>query len=314
MNMDINLKHLEYFITVARLGSINKAAQSLFISQPYLGKIIKELENTVGTVLFQRTRGGVSLTPDGEDFMIHAENIIHEMEKVEMFHGPGTDTDSSLVVSMTKYSHIMESFIDVIIKHRDNPSYIHRLSEGTAEEVIEDVYSGQANIGVLHFDGKRHMEVASRLASQSLDYNFLCYVKPHILISCNHPLLQEGKPVNLHTLAPYGFARYLGQCEDFTYRIFSQDSQYNLNYGSRIVYLTSRASLLHLISSSDFYGIGIHDFTTQTSAYQVLSIPIDDCNDRIEFGYILPKGDPVNPMTQEFIDGIKNRLKNIKEA
>ena len=41
MNMDMNLKHLEYFITVARLGSINKAAQSLFISQPYLGKIIK---------------------------------------------------------------------------------------------------------------------------------------------------------------------------------------------------------------------------------------------------------------------------------
>ena len=56
-----------------------------------------------------------------------------------------------------------------------------------------------------------------------------------------------------------------------------------------MAYLTSRASLLHLISCSDFYGIGIHDFTTQTSAYQVLSIPIDDCNDSIEFGYILPR-------------------------
>ena len=178
--------------------------------------------------------------------------------------------------------------------------------------MIEDVYSGQANIGVLHFDGRRHGEFKARLASQSLDYHFLCYVKPHILVSTNHPLIREGKPVNLHTLAPYGFARYLGQCEDFTYRIFSQDSQYNLNYGSRMAYLTSRASLLHLISCSDFYGIGIHDFTTQTSAYQVLSIPIDDCNDSIEFGYILPRNVPVNPMTQEFSDSLKNRLKNIK--
>lgn len=314
MNMDMNLKHLEYFITVARLGSINKAAQCLFISQPYLGKIIKELENTVGTVLFQRTRGGVSLTPDGEDFMVHAENILREMEKLQNFRGPSRDNGHSLVVSMTKYSHIMESFIEVVLKHRESPSFIHRLSEGTAEDVIEDVYSGQASIGVLHFDGKRHKEVKARLASQSLDYYFLCYVKPHILISTSHPLIREGRAINLHSLAPYGFARYLGQCEDFTYRIFSQDSQYNLNYGSRIVYLTSRASLLHLISSSDLYGIGIHDFTTQTSAYQVLSIPIDDCNDMIEFGYVLPKGVPVSPVTQEFIDGLKNRLKNIREA
>lgn len=314
MNMDMNLKHLEYFITVARLGSINKAAQSLFISQPYLGKIIKELEHTVGTILFQRTRGGVSLTPDGEEFMVHAENILREMEKLGSFHSSSTDKTFSLAVSMTKYSHIMESFIDVVLKHRDNPSFMHRLSEGTAEDVIEDVYSGQANIGALHFDGRRRSDVQARLASQSLDYYFLCYVKPHILIACNHPLIKENKPVNLHTLAPYGFARYLGQCEDFTYRIFSQDSQYNLNYGSRMVYLTSRASLLHLISSSDFYGIGIHDFTTQTSAYQVLSIPIEDCNDMIEFGYILPKNVPVNPLTQEFIDSLKNRLKNIKET
>ena len=114
MNMDMNLKHLEYFITVARLGSINKAAQSLFISQPYLGKIIKELENAVGAVLFQRTRGGVSLTPDGEDFMIHAENIIREVEKMETFRSSCSDTGHSLVVSMTKYSHIMESFIEVV--------------------------------------------------------------------------------------------------------------------------------------------------------------------------------------------------------
>ncbi|MFR2411289.1 MAG: LysR family transcriptional regulator [[Clostridium] symbiosum] len=127
MNMDMNLKHLEYFITVARLGSINKAAQSLFISQPYLGKIIKELENAVGAVLFQRTRGGVSLTPDGEDFMIHAENIIREVEKMETFRSSCSDTGHSLVVSMTKYSHIMESFIEVVLKHKDNPSFIHRL-------------------------------------------------------------------------------------------------------------------------------------------------------------------------------------------
>lgn len=88
MNFDLNLKHLSYFIAVARLGSINKAAQTLYISQPYLGKIIKELENTAGTVLFERTRSGVILTPDGRDFLEHADTILREAKSFSAFQAP----------------------------------------------------------------------------------------------------------------------------------------------------------------------------------------------------------------------------------
>lgn len=308
MGLDLNLKHLEYFITVARLGSINKAAQEHYISQPYLGKIIKDLESTVGTVLFRRTRGGVILTPDGEDFITHAKVILKEMEKMQHFTNASPTSCQSLIISMSKYSHIMECFNEVVIRHSCDPSFLHRLYEGAPEEVIEDVITGQANIGVFHFDSKRHTEMKSRLAGQNLDYHFLCYVKPHILISKNHPLIKEEKPVNLKTLAPYGFARYLNQGEDFTYKLFSENAQYNLNYGSRIVYLAGRSSLLRLISSSDFYSIGIHDFSVQTTAYQVLSIPIDDCSDMLEFGYILPAKVPVSAITEEFIGGLTKRL------
>ena len=311
MGFDMNLKHLEYFITVSRLGSINKAAQSLYISQPYLGKIIKDLESSVGTVLLQRTRGGVILTPDGEDFVRHAENILKEMAKMQHFSNVPVDSEQSLIVSMTKFSHIMECFIEIVLQHRNEAAFVHRLSEGTPEEVIEDVYSGQANIGVIHFDRRIHNVIRSQLSSQRLNYHFLCYVKPHIIISNKHPLILENKPVNLRTLVPYGFVRYLGQCEDFTYRIISKNAQYNLNYGSRIVYLTSRASLLHLISNSDFYSIGIHDFSAQTSTYQIISIPVEDCDDMLEFGYILPDGTSASTITEEFIKGLTTRLKRL---
>ena len=70
MNSDINLKHLEYFIKVAQLGSINKAAQALFISQPYLGKIINDLEYEAGCLLLNRSNHGVTLTPEGEEMCI----------------------------------------------------------------------------------------------------------------------------------------------------------------------------------------------------------------------------------------------------
>lgn len=308
MDYDLNLKHLCYFIATARLGSINRAAQALYISQPHLGKIIKELEHTAGTVLFERTRGGVILTPDGRDFLGHAELILREADKLLALRSDTGSPVRSLVVSMTRFSHIMECFIEIVLRHKKDASFIHRLREGTSDEVIEDVYSGQFHIGVIHFDPKEKEAIISRLSSLGLSYESLSLVSPHIIISRNHPLIREGKAVTLKNLAPYGFARYQDAAEDFAYRIFSENIQYNLNSGPKIVYLDGRASLLHLLSNSDFYGIGIYDFSAQDSTYQVISIPIEECVDRLEFGYILPKGSEVSEITMEFIEELRERF------
>ena len=80
--MDMNLKHLEYFIKVAQLGSINKAAQALFISQPYLGKIINDLEYEAGCLLLNRSNHGVTLTPEGEEFERRAANVLAEVAQL----------------------------------------------------------------------------------------------------------------------------------------------------------------------------------------------------------------------------------------
>ena len=113
---DINLKHLAYFSKVARLGSINKAAQLLYISQSHLGKIIHDLEKSVGAPLLNRSRQGVTLTPEGTAFLEKATLILNEMESLH-FHpqAPGA-TPETLSVSMTKFSHVMESFISVVQK------------------------------------------------------------------------------------------------------------------------------------------------------------------------------------------------------
>ena len=52
----MNVEHLEYFVTVAQVGSINKAAHALFISQPHLGKILHDLEDEVGVYIAQLLR------------------------------------------------------------------------------------------------------------------------------------------------------------------------------------------------------------------------------------------------------------------
>ena len=104
----------------------------------------------------------------------------------------------------------MESFSEIVLRHRDQPSFSHRLYEGNSDEVIEDVVSGRVDVGVFHFDSRKRREMEALLESKGLEYHFLANIEPHIIISRKHPLLLQQKPVNLHTLAEYGFLWYLG--------------------------------------------------------------------------------------------------------
>jgi DNA-binding transcriptional LysR family regulator len=308
----MKIRDLEYFVTVAETGSINRAAQRLFVSQPHLGKIIAKLEEDMDTHLLFRTTTGVSLTPEGEEFLFHAHKVLDEMKELEAINKPGARCESSLEVSMTKFSHIMESFIEVVIRHKDDKTFSHKLNEGSMENVMNDVYSRRVKIGVLDFGTRRRDEIMEEFAARGLVYTQLATIQPYIIISKNHPLIRNGKPLTLETLSNYGFVRYTGQYEDFMYRIFDKTAERNLSHSPKIVYLDSRASLLHLISDSDFYSIGIYDFDCQESSYRVISVPIECKDSMLEFGYIMPENAVMTPITSEFIHVLKGRFSNMK--
>mgnify|MGYP000019489163 CR=1 FL=1 len=65
----MTLAQLRYAITVANSNSMNEAARNLFISQPSLSSAIRELEEEIGVELFRRTNRGISVTPEGEEFL-----------------------------------------------------------------------------------------------------------------------------------------------------------------------------------------------------------------------------------------------------
>lgn len=72
----IKLRHIACFLEVARLRSVVKAAEALFISQPAASKTIQELEELLGDDLFDRSRRNLFLTPFGEVFFRYASTSI----------------------------------------------------------------------------------------------------------------------------------------------------------------------------------------------------------------------------------------------
>lgn len=72
----MDLRVLRSFVTVCRLGNITRAAEQLFISQPALTRQIKELEEELGCKLFYRNTRNLSLTENGFQFLVRAEEIL----------------------------------------------------------------------------------------------------------------------------------------------------------------------------------------------------------------------------------------------
>lgn len=73
MERAIKFRHLDAFSAIARARSLKRAAEQLNLTQPAISKTLKELEESVGALLLERSRSGVRLTPEGEVFLQFAE-------------------------------------------------------------------------------------------------------------------------------------------------------------------------------------------------------------------------------------------------
>ena len=65
---DVNISQIKYVLAVAGSSSIREAATKLYISQPALSSSLRELEDELGILIFERTNKGMSITDEGREF------------------------------------------------------------------------------------------------------------------------------------------------------------------------------------------------------------------------------------------------------
>ena len=99
----MELSQLRYFMAVAELGNMSKAAQALFVSQPNLSTSISRLEEEVGVPLFDRRRGKIVLNQNGELLLESVKRAVDTLDAgvpVLSMHAP-FETVSKLDCYMT---------------------------------------------------------------------------------------------------------------------------------------------------------------------------------------------------------------------
>ena len=106
----MNLLHMKYAVEIAEAGSINKAAERLYVGQPNLSRAVKELESSLGVSIFDRSSKGMFLTPDGEVFIRSAKNILKQVDEVEGMFQKDMVRKKRFSISVPRASYVADAF------------------------------------------------------------------------------------------------------------------------------------------------------------------------------------------------------------
>ena len=82
----MTFQQLMYVVEISKCGSINKAANKLFLSQSAISTAVHELENELNITLFNRTNKGVELTADGREFLSFAVSLLEQKRLLESLY------------------------------------------------------------------------------------------------------------------------------------------------------------------------------------------------------------------------------------
>ncbi len=141
---------LRYFLTVAREGSITRAAEFLNVTQPTLSRQLKDLELELGQKLFTRGSHNISLTPEGMMLRKRAEEILEMVSKTKAEFHPAQETVSGNIYIGSGETQAMKLIADVIKELRKTyPEIRYHLYSGNAADVTERLDKGLLDFGIL---------------------------------------------------------------------------------------------------------------------------------------------------------------------
>ncbi len=148
----VNLELYKVFYTVAKCGSLTKAAEELYISQPAVSQAVKQLERSLGGKLFNRTHKGMELSENGgKQIFPVVEQALKLFEVAESKFLELKDTATGVIricASDTVSTHFLLPYITEY--HKKFPDVNLILQNGTSNETIEMLKSKKGDIGFVN--------------------------------------------------------------------------------------------------------------------------------------------------------------------
>lgn len=180
-----NFEYYKVFYYVVRYGSISAAAEKLFLSQPSVTKTIQRLETELDTVLFVRSRRGISLTQEGEalwrrvepacNMLLSAQRELKAMQSLE---------GGSLSIASTEMS--FKTYVIPAVERfsADHPKVAVKFRSALTEGILDMLRSGGIDIAILH---------EPFTLDESMEKRRIDVIQEHFVVGPRYAFLAEGE-------------------------------------------------------------------------------------------------------------------------
>ncbi|WP_024834490.1 LysR family transcriptional regulator [Ruminiclostridium josui] len=303
----MTLQQLRYVITISETGSLNKAAEFLYVSQPSLTSTVKELEKEIGITIFHRSGKGVSLTSDGAEFLLYARQIYSQYESLLEKYGKNGNLKRKFGVSTQHYSFAVKAFVEMV-KSFDTSKYEFAIRETKTKDVINDVSTHKSEIGILYLSDFNQKIIRRLLSTNNLEFHKLVDCKAYVYLWKGHPLAKESS-IHFSQLAEYpclSFEQGDNSSFYFTEEILST------NEYPRTIKACDRATMLNLMIGLNGYTLCSGIICEELNGTDFTTVPFEDDdlnpNSVMEIGYIIRKNTILSHMGSQYIEEIKKFL------
>jgi DNA-binding transcriptional LysR family regulator len=295
----MTLQQLKYFIEIVNCGSISKAAERLYISQPSLSNALRDLESEVGVDLLKRTPKGASPTADGAEFLGYARQVAEQTELLERRWLNKKPSRKILSVSMQHYAFAINAFVNMV-KKTDADEYEYTLREARTFEIIEDVKNLRSEIGILYLSEFNRKVMEKNFRENGLVFRPLFTAKPHIFTGAGSPLAKKEfvTPEDLTDYPRLSFEQGDRNSFYFSEEILSAE------FAKKDVKVGDRATIFNLMIGLNGYTVSTGIVSADLNGDNIIAVPLR-VDDSIEVGYISHKDVRLTRQAEAYLDELK---------
>lgn len=303
----LTIQQLRYAVGIANTGSFNKAAEALFISQPSLTMAVQDLEKQIGITVFNRSNRGVTLTPEGEEFIARANELLNHFKSVVARYDEESQKKKRFAVSTQHYSFAVKSFTNMVKKFNID-DYDFALRETKTKEVIDDVTSLRSEIGIIYLSDFNRKYLTYLLKEHDLVFQKLVICNAYAYMWKNNPL--ASKPyVTLEDLSQYPCLSF-EQGESGNY--YFAEEILSTNEYHRTIKANDRATMLNFMVGLNGYTLCSGIISEEINGSDYVAVPFRDDNgesDRqMEIGYIVKKNFMLSTICRIYIREMEEYL------